>query len=248
MKGKLSLAALAICAFAAAPAFAADLALPVKAPPLPSYDPWNGWYIGANVGGSFGQARDSATSGGAAFTASNSNVNGVVGGAQVGYNWHVAPMWLIGIEADIDGSSQQGTGTGTTTVPAAASLNDNEKLPWFGTVRGRVGITPNPGWLIYATGGLAYGDVNGNETLTVGAATAGSNSNTVRAGWTAGGGVEAVVARGWTVKVEYLYVDLGSFTNTFTGAGAVTPVALGTHLTDNIVRAGFNFHFPVSRY
>jgi outer membrane immunogenic protein len=247
MKRKLSLAAFAICAFAAAPAFAADLALPVKAPPLPSYDPWNGWYIGANLGGSFGQARDGAASPLAAFTNSNSNVNGIVGGGQVGYNWHVSPLWLIGLEADFQGSSQQGTGTGTAALPVIASLNDNEKLPWFGTVRGRVGITPNPGWLIYATGGLAYGDVNSNETLSVGALmTASSSSNTVRAGWTAGGGVEAVVAPNWTVKAEYLYVDLGSFTNTFTGAG--TSVALGTHLTDNIVRAGFDFHFPVPRY
>lgn len=244
MKKKLSLATLAICMFATAPVFAADLALPVKAPRLPTYDVWNGWYIGANIGGSFGQARDSATSVGIPFTASDSNSNGVIGGGQVGYNWHVSPLWLLGVEADIQGSSEQGAGTGIATGPVAGTLGDNEKLPWFGTVRGRVGITPNPGWLIYASGGLAYGDINSNETLTVGAVTAANSADTVRAGWTAGGGVEAVVARDWTVKVEYLYADLGAFTNTFTGAGALTPVALNTHVTDNIVRAGFNYHFP----
>jgi outer membrane immunogenic protein len=245
MKKKLSLAALTICMLATAPAFAADLALPVKAPPLPAYDVWNGWYLGANIGGSFGQARDSASSAGTPFTASNSNSSGVIGGGQFGYNWHVSPLWLLGIEADIQGSSEQSTGTGIAVAPAG-TLSDNEKLPWFGTVRGRVGVTPTPGWLLFASGGLAYGDVRSNETLTVGALTATNSGDTVRAGWTAGGGVEAVVARDWTVKVEYLYVDLGSFTNTFTGAGALTPVALSTHVTDNIVRAGFNYHFPTT--
>src|ERR1700728_1078467 len=112
MKKKLSLAALTICVLATAPAFAADLALPVKAPPLPVYDVWNGWYLGANVGGSFGQARDSASSAGTPFTASDSNSSGVIGGGQVGYNWHVSPLWLLGVEADFQGSSEEGTGTG----------------------------------------------------------------------------------------------------------------------------------------
>jgi outer membrane immunogenic protein len=250
---KLSLGILAFCMLAAsAPVFAADLALPVKAPPLIPYDPWNGWYIGANVGGSFGMARDSATAAGIAFTSTNTNFNGVIGGAQAGYNWHVNPLWLLGIEADIQGSSEQSTGTASQTrtfgviavFPTTGTLADNEKLPWFGTVRGRIGITPRPGWLVYATGGLAYGGINSNETLTVGALAVGNNSTVTRAGWTAGGGVEAIVATNWSVKVEYLYMDFGTFNTTFTGAGVFTPIVLSTHLTDNIVRVGFNYHFP----
>jgi hypothetical protein len=56
---------------------------------------------------------------------------------------------------------------------------------------------------------------------------------------------ETVAARGhnWTVKVEYLYIDLGSYTNTLTGLTPFTPIALSTHVTDNIVRAGVNYHF-----
>jgi outer membrane immunogenic protein len=65
-----------------------------------------------------------------------------------------------------------------------------------------------------------------------------------RAGWTAGGGVEAIVATNWSVKVEYLYMDFGTFNTTFTGAGVFTPIVLSTRLTDNIVRVGFNYHFP----
>ena len=114
MKRKLSLAflALVLCSVAA-PAIAADLPLPVKAPLLPPYDAWNGWFVGGNIGGSFGQARDSSTFGPTAitFSSTTTNLNGVVGGAQFGYNWHVSPVWLLGFEADIHGTGERGTAT-----------------------------------------------------------------------------------------------------------------------------------------
>ena len=67
----------------------------------------------------------------------------------------------------------------------------------------------------------------------------------MRAGWTAGGGGEAIVAPNWTVNVEYLYVDFGTFSNTFNSLGVFgPPIMLSTHVTDNIVLAGFNYHFP----
>lgn len=67
----------------------------------------------------------------------------------------------------------------------------------------------------------------------------------MRAGWTAGGGGEVFVAPNWTVFVEYLYVDFGTFSNTFNSLGFFGPtMTLNTHVTDNIVLAGFNYHFP----
>jgi outer membrane immunogenic protein len=226
MKNKLSLAFLAmvLCAVAA-PAVAADLPLPVKAPLLPPYDPWNGWYVGGNIGGSFGLARDNSTFGptGTAFSATSTQLNGVVGGAQFGYNWHVSPVWLLGLEADIHGTSEQGTATSRLTrgiafipgfnfIPGfgqTGTLTDVEKLPWFGTVRGRIGWTPTPTWLLYVTGGLAYGEIFSDPTFAIGAVSLANRFNTTRAGWTAGGGGEVFVAPNWTVFVEYLYVDFG---------------------------------------
>jgi outer membrane immunogenic protein len=264
MKRKLSLAFLALvwCAVAA-PAVAADLPLPVKAPLLPPYDAWNGWYVGGNVGGSFGQARDKSTFGPAAntFSSTTTNLNGVVGGAQFGYNWHVNPVWLLGFEADIHGTGERGTATsslartisvfipgiGVIPLTQTGRLSDAEKLPWFGTVRGRVGWTPTPTWLVYVTGGLAYGEIFSDPTLAVGAGgvSVANRFNTVRAGWTAGGGGEVFVAPNWTVFVEYLYVDFGSFSNTFNSLGFFGPtMTLNTHVTDNVVLAGFNYHFP----
>jgi len=209
---------------------------------------WSGWYIGGNIGGSFGIASDSATLAGVPVGGGSPRLDGVVGGGQIGYNWQ-ANAWVFGLEADIQGTSEDGSNSAGATViipgaPAATgTLNYGEKLPWFGTVRGRLGFLPAPNWLIYGTGGLAYGEVDTNTTLTSGALGVSNNFDTTRVGWTAGGGVETFLSRNWSAKVEYLYVDLGSFSNTFTGLGTFTPATLSTHVTDNIVRAGLNYHF-----
>ena len=106
---RLSFGVLAVCLLAGTTsAFAADLPIPMKAPPVP-FDPWTGWYVGANVGGSFGRASDSTTVGGVPFSSTTTNLDGVIGGAQFGYNYRVNPSWLLGFETDFQGSSEQGT-------------------------------------------------------------------------------------------------------------------------------------------
>jgi outer membrane immunogenic protein len=238
-------------------ASAADLALKAPPPPAPVYN-WTGWYVGLNVGGSFGRAGDTSTYGAppVPFTSTSSNLDGVIGGGQIGYNLQ-SGNWLVGLEADIQGTSERGSANTTLFVPgigctfapcgSLAALNDTEKLPWFGTVRGRLGVLASPTWLFYVTGGLAFGEIRSNETLTVAGTPAINNFDTTRAGWTFGGGVEAALGGNWSAKLEYLYLDFGNITNTFTGLTippvTVTPVTLTTHVTDNVVRAGVNYHF-----
>ena len=101
----------------------------------------------------------------------------------------------------------------------------------------------DPTWLFYVTGGLAYGGFNSNETFTFGAATSINNFNTTRAGWTVGGGIEGSLGNNWSAKLEYLYMDFGTFNGAFIGVAPFTPIALSTHVTDNIVRVGVNYHF-----
>lgn len=251
---------------AAGSAMAADL--PVKAPvyKAPAYAPaysWTGFYVGGNLGYSFGRASTDWTIAGVPIGSTSNNMNGILGGLQAGYNWQ-SSNWVFGLEADIQATGQQGTSsiaipvttttttnpcfpvascpvTTTTTTPAA--LSTQEKLPWLGTVRGRVGLTPADRWLVYATGGLAYGEIQSNGTLTFGGASAMASANTTRAGWTVGAGVEAALWDNWSAKVEYLYVDLGTVANTYTGIAPVTPITTNSHVTDNIVRVGINYHF-----
>ena len=101
---------------------------------------------------------------------------------------------------------------------------------WLGTARGRIGYAFNQ-FLPYFTGGLAVGNLNASIPGV------GSSSNT-NTGWTIGAGVEVALTRNWSVKAEYLYVDLGSFD--CTGCGTAPP---GVGLTTNVVRGGVNFRF-----
>jgi outer membrane immunogenic protein len=82
--------------------------------------------------------------------------------------------------------------------------------------------------------------------------TAASYSQT-KAGWVAGAGIEAALGGGWTGKVEYLHMDLGSVSGTF--MSATTFPLRGTfvatsRVTDEIMRVGVNYRFggPVAKY
>ncbi len=91
----------------------------------------------------------------------------------------------------------------------------------LGTLRGRIGYAP-ANWLVYVTGGLAVGKVShstaevlapGTTCLAPGAGCQNvSDRGKIKAGWTAGGGVEYAFAGGWSLALEYLYVDLGETT------------------------------------
>ncbi len=260
---KLILSAVAVVF--AMPAFAADMALKAPPPPPPVWS-WTGWYAGVNIGGSFGKARDSASFGAPAVPfvpgSTSSNLDGVIGGGQLGYNLQSGSI-VYGLEADIQGSSERGSASSSNTVlvpgiavvPVTGTTTGTlaQKLPWFGTVRARVGVLASPTWLFYVTGGLAYGQVNSTGIVTTSlafppappfaTATATGSGNTTKAGWTIGGGVEGVVSGNWTVKLEYLYMDFGTINNTFIGTAPFTPLNLSTHVTDNVVRVGLNYHF-----
>ena len=246
-------------------ASAADLAARpyTKAPPaLVEVYNWTGFYIGGNVGYSWGRSRDTSTltdtAGTVLFTSiDRSDLNGVVGGGQIGHNWQVQ-NWVWGLEADIQGTDEHGSRAFTCPTaictPSAIILvapgpavpvSLNQKLEWFGTVRGRAGVLVTPKVLLYATGGLAYGEVKSTET--VGVLTGFSNSD-IRVGYTVGAGVEGVIGGNWTAKLEYLYVDLGKVSSSFLttapafGGGVLTS-NFSSRITDNVLRAGINYRF-----
>ena len=246
--------ALAATSATAIPALAADLAPRAysKAPPVatPVYD-WSGFYVGANVGGAWdnGSSTNRALDGTfvSAGTASNS---GVIGGGQIGYNFMIAPNFLLGLGADVDGTSLKGTS------PAVDGTNIHAtRLDEFGTVRGRAGFAAD-NWLFYGTGGYAWSDgsVTRTQVATVVAvppipAPGGTveTSNNFRNGWTVGAGVEWGITQNWTARVEYLYLDLGNATSTF----LLSNRQQTSSLTMNVARVGVNYKFGgpvVTRY
>nr|WP_079572054.1 outer membrane protein [Bradyrhizobium erythrophlei] len=257
-------------------AFAADLAPRpyTKAPVIaePGYN-WTGFYVGLNGGYSWGRASETALIG-APFPANASatvkqNVNGGLFGGQIGYNWQVDRNWVLGLEADGQWTGERGSSNdflGSIRFPtpgndfnvlASASLSNETKLPWFATFRGRAGFLADPSLLLYATGGLAVGEVKYTTqgTLTAqlfGPGTAGTipvggpvtlvgaslSESQTRVGWTAGVGLEKKFSQNWSAKLEYLYVDFGTKTY-FRGTG--NDIDVSFH--DQIVRAGINYQF-----
>jgi len=208
---------------------------------------WSGFYIGGNVGYGWANGKTDFSSVPTPdfppFT-HDTNPKGVIGGAQVGFNWQMG-SFLAGVETDIQASGVKGSFNDTFNSPLA-----EQRLSWFGTLRGRVGVTVAPELLVYGTGGLAFGrveDSGNNPARDASGAIVfdapGSVSKTT-IGWAVGAGGEWMFARSWSAKIEYLHVDLGN--TSVTGLNSPADgfgVKYGFKNQENIVRAGVNYHF-----
>jgi outer membrane immunogenic protein len=264
-------------------ASAADMAVKAPryapAPVAPAIYNWNGWFIGGNIGYGWGEDTgglwDSFTDphggpsifGTAEYFGDGGNVlpgvrpNGIIGGGQIGYNWQVAPNWVWGVVADIQGSDMHDSATASVFTPTSQNAqsfqSNSSKIEWFGTARGRVGYAAN-NWLFYGSGGLAYGGVKTTVSLLCTGTCAPPNilyagtNSAVNAGWAAGAGVEVGLTPNWTAGVEYLHIDLGDISTTATfvsttgvkalAATAATFTANSTFVAD-IVRGTVNYKF-----
>lgn len=262
IRPKLVVALAVFSALGIGTASAADLAARpyTKAPPMAvAVYNWTGWYVGVNGGYAWGDSTGSLSSFtpdfGPAVTAGGTprflgaKHQGGFGGGQVGYNWQTS-AWVFGLETDIQGASIGGTSTvvfpgGGGIVPSVSTGRDH--IDWFGTVRGRVGFAAN-NVLFYGTGGFAYGGVHTTASNIFTPGTAGTfngSSSATRVGWTAGAGIEWGFAPNWSLKGEYLHVDLGS-SNTTIFDPVNFPLSSATysfHHEFDAVRVGVNYRF-----
>ena len=204
------------------------------------------------------------------------NQAGFVGGGQFGWNYQTgAVVW--GVETDFQGAdiNRAGVITNTTNFAALGAPGVNlvetgiasQRLNFLGTLRGRLGWTPSPPWLLYLTGGLAYGhvetEVGFNQNITglggfspfFPGRSSFVSKDDWRAGWTVGGGVEWMFAPRWSFKAEYLYYDLGrehmnsQIDTVFVSGAGVSTQLIGIGIASeasnkgSIARAGINYHF-----
>ncbi len=236
---RIFIATLSLIALGSAAA-AADLPPAPQLPPLEAQPTWTGFYAGLNVGGAFGSSRNAFTIAGFGLPTFNTPLQGVVGGGEAGYNWQTGP-WVLGLEANFDGSGLRGSRTAPClpSLCGAFGASYAQSLPWLGTLRPRVGYALG-NWLLYATGGGALGQVDTNATAAVGSFVATDNRSQTRGGWTLGGGVEVELMAGWSAKIEYLYVDLGGRTTTYL---LNPPISNVSRFTANVITAGVNYHF-----
>ncbi len=250
---------------------------PISAAPAPT---WTGFYVGGNVGygwvdptASF--AANPAPLGGGlvdlvgAGAPVTFDMVSAVGGVQLGYNYQLNAQWLIGAEADFDFSGLRGSGVSNNTppvVPFPFGSTADERVNWFGTERLRLGFLPSNNLLVFGTGGIAQGgikqnvsynnngpvliaDADGNCATGPGNCYNGSSSR-IATGWAAGGGLEYAFAEHWSVRAEYLYVNLGDNNFTESVPASNTPgvpaSTINVHYTPTIietVRAALNYRF-----
>jgi outer membrane immunogenic protein len=159
-------------------------------------------------------------------------------GIQAGHNWQ-SGSFVYGIETDLSGTGlKTNFNTLLNTFPPA-TINTNSEIEWYGTVRGRFGWSAGQ-WLFYGTGGLAYGSVDLNSTITFN----GTNSvriNDWRAGWVGGGGIEYKWSPNLIFSLNYQYINLGTLS--FSSTKFISAQAGSDHAQFQVVTLGVSWLF-----
>ena len=219
---------------------------PPQAPSIEvSRSDWAGFYAGVIFGAQFGSSSDKT--GDLGYNADDQEWNygesGFNGGAEFGYGypWHglvVGPEIELGFLAT-GGNGAQPDSPGSDTVGKSSS-------DFYTAFRARVGVDLDS-YLIFAAGGAIGVDnekqvVDSCSIAPCGGSTVDASKKDLQWGYTIGGGVEHTFAKNWSVKLEYLYFNLGS--QSFTGSTNLGVQYDWTSQTSgHIIRGGLNYHF-----
>jgi outer membrane immunogenic protein len=219
--------------------------------PASTYN-WSGFYLGGNLGYSTAGTRGDTDAAGYLSTATvpytaviaQPSMNGLTGGVQTGVNVQRGAL-VGGVVTDFQGTDLKGVSAAKPDVyysgvstGLALPLTQEQSVSWFGTVRGKLGVSIDR-FLVYGTGGYAYGYVNDKiSTAFPGAGTTNYSVDNggIRSGYTVGGGVEYGVGQ-WSFGAEYLYVDLGAGS---IGADVVVDPSLTVHVKTGGIESDFH--------
>jgi len=237
-------------------AWAADM--PVKAPPRPVAPPplsWNGCYVGLNAGGAWVKTDQQVDVPGIGVFDPSGTTGAFIGGGQIGCKWQRDPNWVFGLEGDIDYSSAKRTSDFSFFHGEDVVGQQRTKLLAFSTLRAILGYAAWERSLLFATGGLAIGEIDSCVSATA-RTTSGIFTDQFsgcdpswRTGWTVGAGIEHAFTDRWSAKLEYLYFDLGHVDYNVNSSRAVPPSGLpavwnaSAATTGNLIRVGVNYKF-----
>ena len=178
-------------------------------------------------------------------SASNSDkASSWVAGAHVGYNWQ-GGAWVYGLEADISAINLNSEMNTVFLLPIPIpppTANANAEVNWYGTLRGRLGWSSGP-VLLYGTGGLAYGRVELNSSISAGPLFLSSQTSSVRTGWVVGAGIEYMWRPNAILNIGYQHVDLGTVSLASTTPGGNLSQSASTHARFDVVTVGLSWHF-----
>jgi len=133
-----------------------------------------------------------------------SDPDGFAIGGKAGYDYQVGGV-LVGVITDAFYSWADGGGAGGL----------ESELNYYGTVRGRLGISLGR-FLPYATAGYAYGGLKVTDTIN------GISDSKTLSGWTYGGGLEFVWNKDITLHGGYRRIDFDDETFSSLPAGSNT--------------------------
>jgi outer membrane immunogenic protein len=241
--GALALAAGATGALTVADsANAADLRMPLKAPPPPApvYS-WSGCYVGAHWGWGWGKSTGQGISSAGtptSFGSFDTKVSGPIFGGQLGcnYQWPTT-NFVVGIEGMIAGADINGNGV---SFKSSSGWMHN-KIDSLASITGRIGWN---GWdpmvLFYVKGGWAW--AHQKNLFQPGESSAYLSSHSF-SGWTVGGGVEwaFTFAPRWSAFVEYDYYSFGHKTVCVTSITTCTDVLTSVKTNVSTVKVGINY-------
>jgi outer membrane immunogenic protein len=193
MKG-LFLAVVAALALSAGQAAAEGLS-PKGTPKAAAGPNWNGFYIGAGIGGGRLEADNtlSVTVEGQdpVPLVTGHSGDGIFGIVALGYDRVIAPGWVAGLFADYD--------FGSNISAKDLLLRVDHNYSW--AVGARLGFLADPSTLLYATAGYTQAEL---EAVDFGTSTFD--------GYFVGAGFETFLRQNWTLKLEYRYSSFGEET------------------------------------
>jgi outer membrane immunogenic protein len=210
-------------------------------PPPPGDGPpafnWGGPSIGFTAGTTVGNSyfADPVPLNGAAFA----------GGLKIGY---MLPIWaniVAGFETDAQyrssiGGSSNGQGWASGSRPG-----------YLGTARVKLGYAFDR-FLVYGTGGLAYGHIiaptsfSGFNVTGPAYSVGKSVDNAFLPGWAVGAGVGYALTSNISVNAEYLYIKLQNHYPAYATSASPAAMAIGDHSGMHGIRFGVNFGFSLN--
>lgn len=217
---------------------------------------WTGGHIGVNAGGTWQRGITTFDENFPGFPMREDTLavkqRGGVAGVQLGYDWQLGKITVIGVETDFDWSGLKGSHKDNSTLANTnpGTLTTSQKVTWLGTVRPIFGFLPMHNWLLYVTGGFAYGHIKDSADTDFrgngGTLHYPGSREATQCGWTAGGGGKWKFDKHWSANLLYLYYDL----NEGQASGFPAPAANPPHFVRyrwtsdaNVVRLGVDYHF-----
>ena len=192
----------------------------------------------------------------------NGHKTSATGGAFLGYRIQFGSV-VAGIEGDINAKSGAASyAASDSNLYRTETFTGTVNQGGDGSIRGRLGWLVTPWTLVYGTGGVAFGNVSGSFGYTAheidglcgvpcASVSGGGSWSTTRTGATGGGGVETLITPNLTLRLEYRYTDLGTFSENVglhtVCAGTCTSPSNNAQITLHpifqAVRVGIGYNF-----